>query len=74
MNKEKGKAIKASQNQMILSHLQSGKKLTKLEALQLFNCWSLSSRISDLNKMGHKIHSETVRIKSGKHIAEYSLI
>ncbi len=63
----------ATQNQMILSHLKAGKTITKLEALDLFNCLSLSSRISDLKKMGNAIDSKTIKTKSGKHVAEYSI-
>jgi hypothetical protein len=62
-----------TQNERILNHLQKGRKITPLQALDKFDCWALSSRISDLNKLGHGIKSELVKTKSGKHVARYFL-
>lgn len=62
-----------SQNKEILSHLESGKKLTALEALNLFGCMRTASRINDLKKAGHDIISKMVELPNGKRIAEYSL-
>ncbi len=61
-----------TQNQAILKHLKSGKALTPLQALRLFNCWALSSRISNLKADGYPIKSEIVNA-NGKHYAKYSL-
>jgi hypothetical protein len=44
-----------TQNEQIRKHLESGKSLTPLEALKLFNCFRLASRISDLKKEGMDI-------------------
>lgn len=44
-----------SQCNRILIHLQEGKTITPLEALNLFRCMRLASRISDLRKRGHNI-------------------
>lgn len=57
-----------SQNQRILEYLQSGKTLSPLQALELFNCWALSSRCADLNKQltnegnGHRIDCKLVKM------------
>lgn len=61
-----------SQNQRILNYLKKGKSLTPLQALRLFDCWALSSRISNLKDEGHKIKTEIIRTKD-KHFARYSL-
>jgi len=61
-----------SQEIAIHEHLKAGNHLTPLEALRLFNCWSLSSRIADLNRKGAGIHSKLVKA-NGKQYAEYFL-
>ena len=65
-----------SQNKRIRKYLESGKKLTPLEALYKFSCWALSSRISDLRKQGLNIKSELTEITSEgkkKRVSKYSL-
>lgn len=65
-----------SQNLRIRKYLESGKKLTPLDALYQFGCWALSSRISDLRKQGVKIKSELIDITSGgktKRVSRYSI-
>ena len=64
--------MKASQNSRILKHLMKGKKITPLQALNLFDTWSLSSRISDLVKDGFPILT-TMVTKNKKRFASYSL-
>ncbi len=61
-----------SQNQAIKNHLQKGKSLTPLQALDKFNCWALSSRISNLRAEGLNVKVEYI-IKGGKHFAKYYL-
>lgn len=66
-----------SQNAAIRKHLQSGKSITKLEALYSFGSFALNSRISDLRKEGMSIKTTMIEIVSGgkkKHIAKYSLV
>lgn len=66
-----------AQNEAIKKHLQSGKSLTPLDALYLFGCWALSSRISDLHKQGMRIKTDMIEITSAgkkKRVAKYSLI
>jgi hypothetical protein len=65
-----------SQNQRIKEYLEKGGKLTPLDALYSFSCWSLSSRISDLRKQGVNIKSELVEITSEgkkKFVSRYSI-
>ena len=60
-----------SQNEKILAYLQAGNSLTPIPALELFGCWALSSRISDLNKKGHNIKSELITLDNGKKVSRY---
>ena len=53
-----------TQKEAILRHLQSGKTITPLEALNLYGCYRLGARIWELRDEGYKIQSETV--KQGK--------
>ena len=62
-----------SQNQQIREHLESGRTITALEALTLYGCLRLSSRIHELSHNEHmSINSEMVK-RNGKRVAEYSL-
>lgn len=63
--------IVSSQSERIKQHLQSGATLTSLEALHLFGCARLASRISDLRKSGCDIAREMVTLPNGKRIARY---
>lgn len=62
------------QNKAILEYLSKGNKLTPLDALEMFNTWSLSSRISDLKKQGHNIDKVMITVNSGKRVAQYKMI
>ncbi len=61
------------QNARILAHLQTGRTLTALEALEWFKCFRLASRICDLRKAGNQIQKKTIKTNSGKSIAQYYL-
>jgi hypothetical protein len=62
-----------SQCSEILTHLQSGKTLTPVEALDLFGCFSLSQRVTELRRRGHSIVTSMIELKSGKRVARYHL-
>ena len=62
-----------SQSEAILKHLQAGKSLTALQALSLFNCLRLGARILELRHAGYDIRTETIRTKSRKNVARYTL-
>ena len=42
-----------SQKQQIRTYLEMGKKLTAMDALNLFGCWNLKGRIYDIRKDYH---------------------
>jgi hypothetical protein len=56
-----------------LSHLQSGRPITALEALNLYGIFRLASRIHDLKKHGVEIQSRDVETQNGKKISQYFL-
>jgi hypothetical protein len=62
-----------TQNQMIARYLESGKTLTQLQALDLFRCIRLPSRINDLRNRGYIIKT-TMVYKDGVRYGIYSLI
>ncbi|OTQ74724.1 hypothetical protein B6C99_02925 [Gilliamella sp. N-G2] len=56
----------------MLSHLQSGKSINPMQALNLYGCFRLGARIYDLKKAGFEIDSRLVH-KNGVQYAEYSI-
>lgn len=62
------------QTARIIRHLESGKSITPLQALNLFGCLRLSARIYDIRDLGYKIKSEPYRTPEGKIVSKYSLI
>jgi len=65
------KPIGSKQCQQILSHLQSGRPITALEALNLYGIFRLASRIHDLKKNGIAIKSRDVETETGKKVSQY---
>lgn len=61
-----------SQNAMILAHLESGNTITGMDALNLFDCWSLPQRIKNLRDYGWNIH-KTMEKEGRKRYARYYL-
>lgn len=61
---------RASQNAKILAHLQGGGRITSLEALRMFGCLRLASRIADLRRE-NDIRSRFVTLPNGKRVKEY---
>ena len=63
-----------SQNKRIAEWLKSGNTITAMEALNMFNCFRLASRITDLKqKFGLRIVTDRVMTPSGKRVAQYKL-
>ena len=60
-----------SQNKEIKEYLNHGNRLTSLDALNLFGCMRLASRINDLKKEGMLIGSKTITALNGKRYSEY---
>jgi hypothetical protein len=61
-----------SQNALIKGWLMNGRSLTTLEALNMFGCFRLAARISNLRDEGMDIHTEIVEIND-KRVARYSI-
>jgi hypothetical protein len=62
-----------TQCSMILEWLKAGNTITSLEALRMFGCMRLASRICDLRDRGVSIKTEKIQVKSGKWVTRYSL-
>lgn len=73
MNNNENKQSSESQNAKILSWLENGNKITAFEALNLFGCFRLASRVHDLRERGHNIMKEMIIQPNGKRVAQYSL-
>jgi len=65
------KPIGSKQCQQVLSHMQSGKPITSLEALRLYGIFRLASRIHDLKKNGFAIKSRDIQTETGKKVSQY---
>lgn len=57
---------------LILNHLERGKDLTALGALNLFGCLRLAARIAELRDMGYHIE-RTLVVKGMKRWARYRM-
>lgn len=62
-----------SQCKAILAYLREGKTITGIEALRLFDCFRLPSRIHDLKKRGVAIKGKYITTNNGKRVMQYSL-
>ena len=71
MNYNENQQSSASQCAKIRVWLLGGNKLTSLEALNLFGCMRLASRIHDLRERGMEIKKETIVVNSGKRVTQY---
>ena len=63
---------KESQNKKIIAYLEDGNVITPMEALTLFGCMRLASRIADLKKKGYPITSTIISTGSSRY-AQYKL-
>ena len=61
-----------TQKRLILDYMKSGKPITSMIALQIFNCFSLAQRIKNLRDDGHRIITKTVNA-GNKRYAKYQL-
>jgi hypothetical protein len=62
-----------SQTDKIVDYLKNGGTLTSLDALRMFGCFRLASRISEI-KQHHRIETEMIKTDSGKTVAQYRLV
>ena len=61
----------ASQKKQIRNHLLSGKHITQLDALKLYNCLRLSAIIYDLRAEGLPIVMEKLQVAPRKRVGDY---
>ncbi len=62
---------KVTQDQTILNHLKSGRSITAVEAVRLYNCYRLSANIKRLRRQGHDIvthHEKNSRALADMHV------
>jgi hypothetical protein len=57
---------------MIRTHLENGRDITPLEALDQYGCFRLAARIDELRKAGLDIETIT-ETRNGKKYAKYKL-
>lgn len=63
-----------NQTAMIKAHLDKGNSITALEALDLFKCFRLASRMHELKESGYPFMKEMVSVDSGKSVAMYTKV
>lgn len=73
MNINDNKQTSESQNKQIAAYLNEGNTLTQMEALGMFQCSRLASRINDLRNRGMDIKTEMIVTSTNKRVAQYSL-
>jgi len=61
-----------SQSQLIKQHLEDGHAITSIMALNMFDCFRLAARISDLRQQGLDIITRKIT-QNGKTFASYSI-
>lgn len=73
MNNNDNKRQSFTQCNMIAEYLENGYSITALEALQMFGCMRLASRICDLRDRGYNINTCKIKTETGKWVTEYTL-
>jgi len=67
-----------SQNAQILAHMKRGKTIQPFQALILFRCMRLASRIQDIEEMGYTINDVWIKARNMygevKRVKRYSLV
>lgn len=71
MNIKENHQSSATQCAQISDWLVKGNRLTSLDALNLFGCMRLASRIHDLRERGYNIETERIQVPSGKYVTQY---
>lgn len=67
--------LPASQKALLIHHLTDpqGHGITQMEAVGLYRIYSLTSRISELRRMGYRITSDTRTDPTGRRYVRYFL-
>lgn len=63
-----------NQTKMIKAHLDKGESITALEALDMFSCFRLASRMHELKESGYPFMKETITYNNGKRVAMYTKV
>lgn len=63
-----------SQCNMIADWLKMGYSITSLEALDMFGCMRLASRVHDLKECGLHIDKKIITLPNKKRVCEYFLV
>ena len=63
-----------NQTKMIKAHLDSGESITAFEALKLYGCFRLASRMHELKESGYPFMKEMVKLDSGRSVACYTKV
>lgn len=73
MNENQNLESSVSQNKRIFAYLMEGHRITSLEALNLFGCMRLASRISDIRRDHPEVNIKVDMIKTTtkKKVAQY---
>jgi len=74
MNVNLNKETSRSQCNMIAEWLTKGYSITSLEALNMFGCFRLASRIHDLKERGMNIGKKIIVLPNNKRVCEYFLV
>ena len=73
MNTNENEKSSASQEQLILKHLQEVGSITPMVALNKYGCFRLSARIFNLREKGYEIKMRRHTTPTKKVVAEYYL-
>lgn len=61
-----------TQKERIRKHLLMGRKLTSLQALKMFGCFRLASRVSELRLSdGMDVLGKMIKTRTGKYVKQY---
>lgn len=73
MNVNENEMTSESQCKRIYTYMMNGNRITSLEALRMFGCMRLASRISDLRQRHPEadIRVETIQVSTKKKVAQY---
>lgn len=76
MNDNQNLESSESQNKRIFAYLMEGHRITSLEALKLFGCMRLASRISDIRRDHPEVSIRVDRIETAtkKKVAQYYIL
>lgn len=72
-NVNDNEARSLAQKKKIAVYLLAGNTLTQMDALRMFGCFRLASRINDLRNEGYDIATERVVTSNGKRVARYRM-